>query len=87
MKKVAAGKGNNIIIRLFNKLALVIGGLLVLELADAAFVFRGFFSSQREHEAGKVGVRNSHMYFFVYLLLLFLEQLEQTLDLRVESMV
>jgi len=48
MEEVAAGKGNNIIIWLFSKLVFVAGGMLVLELADAAFIFRSLFSSQLE---------------------------------------
>lgn len=65
---------------------LVTGGLLVLELAYAAFVLAGLLSSESEHEGWEIGVWNVHMYFLVYFLLLLPKQIEQLLNLVVKRM-
>ena len=81
---MSAGKTDDIFIRLANQLIFVAIWLIVLELADTAFVVSRFFSAQCELKAGEVGMRDIHMYFLVYLLLFFLKQLKQVLDLFVK---
>jgi len=84
VQQVATRERNDVLVRLLNQLIFVARGLLIFELADAAFVFGRLFPAQAEQETREVGVRNLHMYLFVDLLLLFFEQFEQIFDLFVK---
>ncbi len=82
-----ARQADNVLGGVFYQLVFVVLGLLVLELADAAFVMVRFLLSQQELEQRKECEWDVGMHFFIAFFFFFHVQSEQVADGFVERMI